>query len=159
MSAPVATTKVLTFPLAAAEYGIDIKKVREILAMVAVTPLPRAPQHLKGVINLRGRIVPVVDLRLALGLAPAAYGHETCIVVVEADNGGDGATPVGCIVDTVTEVLQVEADRLEAAPQCAGGALDCITGLAKFAERVLILLDIDRVVGDPIAALSGTAAA
>lgn len=140
--------KYLSFFLSKEEYGIEILKVREIIGMVDVTPLPRTPEFVRGVINLRGRIIPVVDLRAKFGMATADYTHETCIIVVEVLRDGDTAVQVGCIVDTVSEVLGVEAEACEGPPRCANAAGDYIAGLGKLEDRVLILLDIDRVLGD-----------
>ena len=155
---PAATDggKFLSLFLSKEEYGIEILKVREIIGMVDVTPLPRTPEFVRGVINLRGKIIPVVDLRLKFGMAAAPYTHETCIVVVEVDRDAETSMQVGCIVDTVSEVLTVDADMCEGPPRCAHAAGDYIAGLGKLAERVLILLDIDRVLSD-VAPTNGTA--
>jgi purine-binding chemotaxis protein CheW len=154
-AAVFAAGKFLSFYLSKEEYGIEILKVREIIGMVDVTPLPRTPEFVKGVINLRGKIIPVIDLRLKFGMAPAEYTSETCIVVVESEREGEGAMQIGCIVDTVSEVLSVGADQFEVAPRCADAGLEYVNGLAKIKDRVIILLDIDRVVGDLSPALSG----
>lgn len=140
--------KYLSFFLSKEEYGIQILKVREIIGMVGVTPLPRTPDYVKGVVNLRGKIIPVIDLRLCFGMPAADYTGETCIVVVDVDRDGDG-TPLqtGCIVDTVSEVLHVDGPECEPSPRCAHSAGDFISGLGKLKDRVLILLDIDRVIG------------
>lgn len=148
--------KYLSFFLSKEEYGIQILKVREIIGMVDVTPLPRTPDYVKGVINLRGKIIPVIDLRLTFGMPGADYTNETCIVVVDVDRDGDG-NPVqtGCIVDTVSEVLNVETEQCEPPPRCAHSAGDYISGLGKLKDRVLILLDIDRVIGSVAGAVHG----
>ncbi|MCA8974239.1 MAG: purine-binding chemotaxis protein CheW [Planctomycetes bacterium] len=150
--------KFLSFYLSKEEYGIAILKVREIIGMVDVTPLPKTPDFVKGVINLRGKIIPVIDLRLKFGMEPAEYTNETCIVVVDIDRDGESPIQIGCIVDTVSEVLSVDSDQFETAPRCADAQLDYIDGLAKLKDRVIILLDIDCVVGDLNPALSGLAA-
>ena len=149
-AASFAGRKFLSFQLAEEQYGIDILRVREILAVVDVTALPNTPSHVLGVVNLRGRIIPVVDLRQKFGMQAAEFGAETCIVVVEGGGGNDGesAFRVGCIVDSVREVLTVEPERCEGPPRCASGAGAYIAGLAKLEDRVLILLDIARVIGD-----------
>ncbi len=138
----------LSFQLSKEEYGIAILKVREIIGMVDVTPLPRTPDFVRGVVNLRGRIIPVIDLRRKFGMAPAEFTNETCIVVVDVGRDAESAFRVGCIVDTVSEVLTIGAEHFEATPRCANAAGDYIAGLAKLKDRVLILLDIERVIGD-----------
>jgi purine-binding chemotaxis protein CheW len=153
-----AAGKFLSFFLSKEEYGIAILKVREIIGMVDVTPLPRTPDFVRGVINLRGKIIPVIDLRLKFGMPPAEYTNETCIVVVDVGREGEQAVQVGCIVDTVSEVLTVDAEQFEAAPRCANASGDYIAGLGKLKDRVLILLDIDRVIGDLNPALMGQVA-
>lgn len=153
-TATFAAGKFLSFFLSKEEYGIEILKVREIIGMVDVTPLPKTPSFVKGVINLRGKIIPVIDLRLRFGMEPAEYTNETCIVVVESEREGEGAMQIGCIVDTVSEVLTVEADQFETAPRCADADLEYIDLLAKLKDRVIILLDIDRVIGDLAPAIS-----
>ena len=156
-SAVFAAGKFLSFYLSKEEYGIAILKVREIIGMVDVTPLPRTPTFVRGVINLRGKIIPVIDLRLKFGMQPAEYTNETCIVVVDVGREGENSVQVGCIVDTVSEVLSVEAEQFEGAPRCANAAGDYIAGLGKLKDRVLILLDIDKVIGDLNPALLGAA--
>jgi purine-binding chemotaxis protein CheW len=140
--------KFLSFQLSKEEYGIAILKVREIIGMVDVTPLPRTPDFVRGVVNLRGRIIPVIDLRRKFGMAPAEFTNETCIVVVDVGRDVDSAFRVGCIVDTVSEVLTIGAEHFESTPRCANAAGDYIAGLAKLKDRVLILLDIERVIGE-----------
>lgn len=137
--------KYLSFFLSEEEYGIEILRVREIIGMVDVTPLPRTPPHVKGVINLRGKIIPVVDLRMAFGMAASDYTSETCIVVVDSERDGTSAQ-IGCIVDKVSEVVDVRLDQCAEPPRCANAAGDYVAGLGKLKERVLILLDIDKVI-------------
>ena len=156
-NAAFAAGKFLSFYLSKEEYGIAILKVREIIGMVDVTPLPRTPSFVRGVINLRGKIIPVIDLRLKFGMQSAEYTDETCIVVVDVGREGENPVRVGCIVDTVSEVLSVEAEQFENAPRCANAAGDYIAGLGKLEDRVLILLDIDKVTGDLNPALLGAA--
>ena len=143
-----AAGKFLSFQLSKEEYGIAILKVREIIGMVDVTPLPRTPDFVRGVVNLRGRIIPVIDLRRKFGMEPAEFTNETCIVVVDVGRDADSAFRVGCIVDTVSEVLTIGAEHVEATPRCGNAAGDYVAGLAKLKDRVLILLDIERVIGD-----------
>lgn len=154
-AAVFAAGKFLSFYLSKEEYGIAILKVREIIGMVDVTPLPRTPDFVRGVINLRGKIIPVIDLRLKFGMPPADYTNETCIVVVDVGREGESAVQVGCIVDTVSEVLTVDREQFEEAPRCANASGEYIAGLGKLKDRVLILLDIDKVIGDLNPALLG----
>jgi purine-binding chemotaxis protein CheW len=137
--------KYLGFELAGEEYGLEILKVREIIGMMDITPLPQLPLHVKGVINLRGKVIPVIDLRLRFGLEASDYHERTCIIVVET-RGPNGPVLMGIVVDTVSEVMSVETSAVEAAPDL-GLRLDAdyIMGLAKQKSGVKILLDIDRV--------------
>jgi len=137
--------KYLGFELAGENYGLEILKVREIIGMMDITPLPQLPSHVKGVINLRGKVIPVVDLRLKFGLEASAYHERTCIIVVET-RGSNGPVLMGIVVDTVSEVMSVDPADVEATPEL-GLRLDAdyIMGLAKQREGVKILLDIDRV--------------
>jgi purine-binding chemotaxis protein CheW len=140
--------KFLSFQLSKEEYGIAILKVREIIGMVDITSLPRTPDFILGVVNLRGRIIPVVDLRRKFGMEPTAFTNETCIIVVDCGGDGESAFRVGCIVDSVSEVMTISAEHFEGPPRCANSSGDYIDGLAKLKDRVLILLDIDKVIGD-----------
>jgi purine-binding chemotaxis protein CheW len=139
--------KYLTFSLAGEEYGIGILKVREIIGMMTVTPVPQTPGFVKGVINLRGKVIPVIDLRLRFGLEATAYTERTCIIVVEID-GDSGSVPMGIVVDAVSEVLNIRGADIENTPTF-GVKLntDFILGMAKTGGGVKILLDIDRVLG------------
>lgn len=140
--------KYLTFVLKNEEYGIEILKVREIIGMMDVTTVPRAPEFIKGVINLRGTIIPVVDLRLRFGLEVAAASAETCIIVVEVAVDGDGVY-MGLLVDTVQEVIDIGEAEIEPPPRFGGGIrVDYILGMGKVKGRVKILLDIDRIMDD-----------
>ncbi|HTZ39918.1 MAG TPA: chemotaxis protein CheW [Syntrophales bacterium] len=137
--------KYLTFALAEEEYGIGILKVKEIIGMMPVTHVPQTPDFVKGVINLRGKVIPVVDLRLRFGLQVAAYTERTCIIVVEVA-GAHGAVLMGIVVDAVSEVLNIRGTDIENTP-AFGVKLDTdfILGMAKAAGGIKILLDIDRV--------------
>ncbi|MCK9362022.1 MAG: chemotaxis protein CheW [Syntrophales bacterium] len=137
--------KYLTFSLAGEEYGIGILKVKEIIGLMAITTIPRMPNYVKGVINLRGKVSPVIDLRLKFAMAEAEYTERTCIIVVEV-SGAAGRLLVGIIVDSVSEVLNVKGADIEDTPSF-GAKLDTeyILGMAKIGGRVKILLDIDRV--------------
>ncbi len=137
--------KYLTFNLAEEEYGIGILKVREIIGIMAITTVPRTPDYMKGVINLRGKVIPVVDLRLKFGIEAKGYTERTCIIVVEI-TGNNQKIQIGTLVDSVSEVLNIKASEIEDAPNF-GGNLDTayILGMAKTGGRVKVLLDIDRV--------------
>jgi purine-binding chemotaxis protein CheW len=137
--------KYLTFILADEEYGIGILKVREIIGIMTVTPVPQTPAFVKGVINLRGKVIPVVDLRLKFGMDPVAYNERTSIIVVEVQSGADYFR-IGLVVDAVSEVVNIKGEDVEDTPTF-GTRLDTgyILGMAKLAGRVKILLDIDRV--------------
>lgn len=143
--------KFLTFRLGDEEYGVEILRVREIIGLIDITPLPKTPDYVKGVINLRGKIIPVIELRTKFALPPVDYTEATCVIVVEVEdpNGGDYFS-MGVIVDTVSEVLDIAKDHIEPAPRF-GFALntDFILGMGKVSQgdiqRVTILLDIDRV--------------
>ncbi|OPY04348.1 MAG: Chemotaxis protein CheW [Syntrophaceae bacterium PtaB.Bin038] len=137
--------KYLTFSLAGEEYGIGILKVKEIIGMMNITPVPQTPEFVKGVINLRGKVIPVVDLRLRFALEAAAYTERTCIIVVEVA-GTSGSVMMGIVVDAVSEVLNIRGADIENTP-AFGVKLntDFILGMAKAAGGIKILLDIDRV--------------
>lgn len=137
--------KYLTFKLAGEDYGITLLKVREIIGMMPVTSVPRTPNFVKGVINLRGKVIPVTDLRLKFDLPEMDTNDRTCIIVVEVA-GQDRIVEMGIVVDAVSEVLPVKADEIESAPEF-GANLDTryILGMANMDGRVKILLDIDRV--------------
>lgn len=138
--------KYLTFSLASEAYGIPILKVKEINGMMPVTPVPRVPDFLKGVINLRGKVIPVIDLRLKFGLEQADYTERTCIIVVEIASQS-GTLPTGVIVDSVSEVIAIKDEDIEDTPEF-GTVLDTgfISGMAKKDGDIKILLDIDSVV-------------
>jgi len=137
--------KYLTFALAGEEYGISILKVKEIIGMMGITAVPQTPGFVKGVINLRGKVIPVVDLRLKFGMEAMPYTERTCIVVVEI-SGSAGPIMMGIVVDTVSEVLNIKASEIEDTPTF-GVKLNTefILGMAKMSGAVKILLDINRV--------------
>src|SRR5512139_1449131 len=137
--------KYLTFTLASEEYGIGILKIKEIIGMMAITSVPQTPEFIKGVINLRGKVIPVMDLRLRFGMPAMDYTERTCIIVVEID-GQAGTVQVGIVVDAVSEVLSIKAEDIEATPSF-GTRLntDFILGMAKMNGGIRILLDINRV--------------
>jgi purine-binding chemotaxis protein CheW len=137
--------KYLTFALAEEEYGIEILKIREIIGMMDITTVPQMPRFVKGVINLRGKVIPVIDLRLRFGLEPKPYDERTCIIVTEV-SGQDGRVQMGLVVDTVSEVVNIGLEDLESTP-VFGINVDThyILGMAKLKGGVKILLDIDKV--------------
>jgi purine-binding chemotaxis protein CheW len=133
--------KFLTLFLAGEEYGLEILKVQEIIGMMEVTPVPRLPEHIRGVINLRGKVIPIVDLRMEFGMPAAERTAETCIIVVQA-NG----LQTGLVVDQVSEVLDIAGEDIDEPP--AFGAevrTDYILGIGKSQGKVRLLLDIDKV--------------
>jgi len=137
--------KYLTFSLADEEYGIGILKIKEIIGMMPITSVPQTPEFVKGVINLRGKVIPVLDLRLRFGMEEIDYSERTCIIVVEIEGSSD-TVMIGVVVDAVSEVLNIKTDEIEDTPTF-GASLntDYILGMAKMEGGVKILLDIDRV--------------
>lgn len=150
--------KYLTFRLGEEEFGIGILKVKEIIGMMAFTPIPRTPEFIKGVINLRGKVIPVIDLRLKFGLESIPYDERTCIVVAQVRGEGQSMA-IGLVVDSVNEVANIKKEEIEDTPNF-GVSLDTayILGLAKSGLAVRILLDIDRVLGSEDLSLLGQAA-
>jgi purine-binding chemotaxis protein CheW len=137
--------KYLTFQLAGEEFGIRVLNVREIMGVQEITAVPRTPAHIKGVINLRGKVIPVVDLRLKFALAAAEYTQRTCIIVTQVQ-GECGPVMIGIVVDSVSEVLNLTAPDIEDTPDFGDDAgLRCLLGMAKVKGKVKILLDIDEV--------------
>jgi purine-binding chemotaxis protein CheW len=133
----------LTFRLGDEEYGIEILKVQEIKGYTAVTPIPNTPAYMKGVMNLRGTVIPVLDLRSKFGMSEAEYTAFTVIIVVKV-----GAKTMGVIVDGVSDVLNIPKGDIQPTPDF-GGAVDAhfISGMAKAGEKLVALLDIDTVLG------------
>ena len=146
--------KYLTFTLAEEEYGIGILKIKEIIGMMSFTTVPRTPAYVKGVINLRGKVIPVVDLRLRFGMPAIEYTDRTCIIMVEIKTG-NGVVLIGIVVDSVSEVLNIKAEDIEDTP-AFGTHLDTsfILGMARIDKSVKILLDVDRLLsGEEVSAL------
>ena len=145
--------KYLTFVLGNEEYGLPVLKVREIIKVMDITQVPQVPDYVLGVINLRGKVIPVIDLRRKLGLAITAATEQTCIVVADVDLSS-ATVMMGVVVDSVSEVLNVAAAEIDKAPDFGGQAgAEYLLGLAKVKGTVKILLDLDRVLGSdgPIA--------
>jgi purine-binding chemotaxis protein CheW len=141
----IKTGKYLTFSLNKEEYGIGILKVKEIIGMMPITTVPRTPEFVKGVINLRGKVIPVMDLRLKFSMEAIPYSERTCIIVVEIESQ-DSTVLIGIVVDAVSEVLNIKEEEIEETP-AFGSKLDTeyILGMAKMDGGVKILLDIDKV--------------
>jgi len=150
--------KYLTFTLVDEEYGIGILKIKEIIGMMPITTVPQTPDFVKGVINLRGKVIPVIDLRLRFGMDPIDYNERTCIIVVEV-SGESSTVQIGIVVDTVSEVLNVSGKDVEDTPAFGTKMnTEYILGMAKMEGGVKILLDIDRVLNaDEIAVLEKAA--
>ncbi|MFQ5699493.1 MAG: chemotaxis protein CheW [Myxococcota bacterium] len=140
--------KYMTFKLAQEAYGLEILRVREIIGLMEMTRIPRTDRHIRGVINLRGKVIPVVDLRLKFGMEPAEVTDQTVIIVVQFTQDGE-ETVMGILVDEVVEVLDVPGSQIEPPPRFGGeaGKIDFILGVGKSEERVLFLLDIGKVLG------------
>ena len=137
--------KYLTFKLAEEEYGLEIIKVQEIIGLMPITKVPRVPDYMRGVINLRGRIIPTVDLRAKFGLEQVEDTERTCIIVVEVASS-TGKINVGTIVDQVAEVLDIAPDEIDQAPEFGTNLqTDFILGVGIVKGSVKILLDIDAV--------------
>lgn len=134
--------QLVTFRLGDEEYGVDILKVHEINRMMDITAVPNAPPCIEGVINLRGKVIPVINLRSKFGLPPKEADAHSKIVVV------DVGTAAGILVDSVSEVLRISSDIVEPPPPMASGAgSEYILGVGKLKERLLILLDIEKLLG------------
>lgn len=140
----------LTFVLGEEEYGVEILKVQEIKGYSAVTPIPNTPAYVKGVMNLRGAIIPIVDLRAKLSMDEAAYNQFTVIIVVRV-----GAKTVGVVVDAVSDVLNIPADDVQPTPDF-GAQVDArfISGLARAGDKLVVLLDIEKVLGNDASVLA-----
>lgn len=137
--------KYLTFTLGNEEYGIGVIKVKEIIGMMPVTPVPRTPDFVLGVINLRGKVIPVIDLRLRFDMESVEYTDRTCVIVVEIESPS-GPVMVGIVVDSVSDVLNIKEEDIEA-DLTFGTSLDTeyIFGMAKLESGLKILVDIDKV--------------
>ncbi|MFH1672235.1 MAG: chemotaxis protein CheW [Pseudomonadota bacterium] len=139
------TSQYLTFKLGEEVYSVEVAKVREVLDLTPVTKVPRMPEFMLGVINLRGNVVPVVDMRLKLGMPHAESTVDTCIVIVEVDFEGD-ATVLGALVDAVQEVIDLEPDQIDPPPSIGTGLnTEFIRGMGKRDDQFIIILEIDKV--------------
>ncbi|MBM3288686.1 MAG: purine-binding chemotaxis protein CheW [Candidatus Hydrogenedentes bacterium] len=135
----------LTFSLGPEVYGLEILKVQEIIGMMPVTKVPRTPNFVRGVVNLRGKVIPVIDLRTKFEMDLREDTEKTCIIVVQVASAAQNIT-MGIIVDEVAEVLAIAGDLIEPAPQFGAGVrTEFILGIGKVANKVVILLDVDKV--------------
>ncbi len=147
--------KYLTFSLAGEDYGIRITHIKEIIAMAPITPVPRTPKSFKGVINLRGKIIPVIDLRTKFGLPEIPIGERNCIIILTI-GPAERPTPMGILVDSVSEVMNIKGEHIEKNPYWGGsGTPEFILGMANMDGRVKILLDIERFLSREELALQG----
>lgn len=139
------TTQYLTFKLGEEIFALDISKVREVLDFASITKVPRTPEYMRGVINLRGTVVPVVDMRLKFGMSKTEKTVNTCIIIVEVTLDGDTAV-LGALADSVQEVIDLEPDHIEPSPRIGTRMrTEFIKGMGKRDDRFLIILDIDKV--------------
>ncbi|MBI5664671.1 MAG: chemotaxis protein CheW [Nitrospirae bacterium] len=153
----IETTQCLTFKLEDEVFALDIAKVREVLEFTTVTKVPRTPDFMCGVINLRGGVVPVVNMRLKFGMKDAEKTVNTCIIIVEVTIDGE-TTVLGALADSVQEVMDLEPDQIEPAPKI-GTRLntDFIKGMGKHDNKFIMILDIDKVFSaDELALVQGT---
>jgi purine-binding chemotaxis protein CheW len=140
--------KYLTFSLENEQYGIGILKIKEIIGMIPITPVPRTPEYVKGVINLRGKVIPVIDLRQRFSMGAVDSTDRTCIIVVEIESRS-GTVMMGILVDSVSEVLNIKGEEIEDTPTFGTKVeTDYILGMAKMDGGVKILLDIDKVLSE-----------
>ena len=138
--------KYLTFQLGGEVYGLEILKVQEIIGIMNVTRVPKTPGYVRGVINLRGKVISIIDLRLKFDMANQEATEKTCIIIVQAALCEDQKVIMGIIVDEVSEVLNVESDQIEPTPSFGATVqTDFILGMGKIGQKVLTMLDIDKV--------------
>jgi purine-binding chemotaxis protein CheW len=143
--------KHLTFTLCGESYGIPVMKVREIINVAAITAVPQMPPYIKGVVNLRGKIVPIMDMRLKFDMSGEGRTGRNCVIVAQVASRSGGVVSVGLVVDAVEEVCQITPEDIEEIPEF-GGAIDtsCMVGMAKIKGKVIVLLNIDRVIGNDV---------
>ncbi|WP_243312798.1 chemotaxis protein CheW [Fundidesulfovibrio agrisoli] len=140
-----ANNQYLTFTLGEEVFALEIASVREVLEYSSITKVPRTPEYIRGVINLRGRAVPVVDVRLKFGMPATERTVNTCIIIVEVELEGE-STVLGALSDSVKEVMDIEPENIEPAPRIGTSIkADFIKGIGKHGESFIILLDIDKV--------------
>ena len=162
-SAPAGATakstnqQVLTFSLGTETYGVEILRVQEIRGFSSVTRIPQSPAHVLGVLNLRGTVVPIVDLRLRFSLAEVAYTALTVIIVLSVE-GGSGRRNFGLVVDGVSDVMDLTPEAIRPTPEFGSHVnTDFIRGLATLGDSMVMLLDIDRLIGDDLREVSAAA--
>ena len=148
MDTTMVTTQYLTFKLGEEVFALDVAKVREILEESSITKVPQTPEFMRGVINLRGSVVPVIDMRLKFGMSRTEKTVNTCIIVVEIDMGSENIV-LGALADSVQEVIEMEPAQIEAPPHI-GTRLNTefLKGMGKYNDRFVMILDIDRVFSD-----------
>lgn len=148
MSADANADQYLTFILAGEEYGVDILRVQEIRGWTSATVIPNVPEYVRGVINLRGTIVPIIDLRRRFGMTDAAYGPTTVVIVLKI-LGTNGDRVMGIVVDAVSDVYNVDRQAIKSPPDFGGKlSVDFIRGLATVNDKMVIVLDIDRLMNN-----------
>ena len=140
-------TQYLTFQLAGEEYAIGILQVKEIIPYLTLTTVPQTPASIRGVINLRGSVVPVIDLALKLGLSPLPVSARSCIVIVETKMAA-GSLIMGVIADSVSQVIDLQPHEISATPPFGTGVeIDFLRGIGRSGEKFVLVLDIDKVLG------------
>ena len=145
MSEELETTQYLTYTLADEVFAVDVARVREILEITNITKVPQVPDFMRGVINLRGCVVPVIDLRLKFGMPETAQTVNTCIIVVEVDLDGENIV-LGALADSVQEVIEMEPSQIEAAPHIGTHLkTEFLKGMGKYDGNFVMILDIDKV--------------
>ena len=145
MAETIETTQYLTFNLSDEVFAVDVGRVREILEITSITKVPQTPDFMRGVINLRGSVVPVIDLRLKFGMSETERTVNTCIIVVEVNMDGETIV-LGSLADSVQEVIEMEPEQIEAAPHIGTHLnTDFIKGMGKHDNRFVMILDIDKI--------------
>ena|SRR5579875_79385 len=139
--------KYLSFYLGSEEFAIPVSSVREIIGLQDITPVPQTPIYVRGVLNLRGRVIPIIDMRRKTGLPDIEYGPHACIIVVQIQ-AETGFVPVGVVVDGVSEVVNITAADMEDMPELGAESHAYLLGVAKLKGKVKILLDIDRLLNN-----------
>ena len=148
MADDISASQYLTFSLDKEQFAVDIQKVREVLEFSSVTKVPRTPDFMRGVINLRGSVVPVIDLRLKLGLSRTEATIDTCVIIIEVEAQGERLI-LGALADSVQEVIELDPKSVEPPPRIGTRvSIDFIRGIGKREEQFVILLDINRVLTD-----------
>ena len=148
---PTVAGQYLTFILAGTEYGVDILRVQEIKGWDTATPIPNTPEHIRGIINLRGTIVPIVDLRKRFHMEAVAYSNTTVVVVLKVKGAG-GERTMGFVADAVSDVYNVTVDQIKAAPDFGTSvSTEFVKGLAAVGDKMVILLEIDQLVDTGVA--------